>query len=126
MTASRPPRKQDGIAKTRLLVRIAIVMGGSASIALVVPAVAHAQSALEVARSALPADFPVTSTITDGPTVEAAINKLDWYDGDLIMVGSSRLAQPRRLFLGSTAAKMLHVVQVPMVVVPKEDAAEAI
>ena len=89
-------------------------------------AVAHAQSALEVARSALPADFPVTSTITDGPTVEAAINKLDWYDGDLIMVGSSRLAQPRRLFLGSTAAKMLHVVQVPMVVVPKEDAAEAV
>jgi nucleotide-binding universal stress UspA family protein len=38
------------------------------------------------------------------------------------MVGSSRLAQPRRLFLGSTAAKMLRVLQVPMVVIPKEEA----
>ena len=73
-------------------------------------------------RSRNPAEFPVTSTITDGPTVEDAVNKLDWYDGDLIMVGSSRLAQPRRLFLGSTAANMLRVLQVPMVVVPKEDA----
>ena len=62
---------------------------------------AHAQSVLELAQSALPADFPVTSTVVDGPSVESAINKLDWHDGDVIMVGSSRLAQPRRLFLGS-------------------------
>jgi hypothetical protein len=27
--------------------------------------------------------------------------------GEIVLVGSSRLAQPRRLFLGSTAAKML-------------------
>jgi nucleotide-binding universal stress UspA family protein len=34
-------------------------------------------------------------------------------------VGSSRLAQPRRLFLGSTAAKILRELPVPMVVVPR-------
>ncbi len=82
---------------------------------------AHARAALDEARAELPADFPVTSTVVDGPTVEAAVDSLEWHDGDLIMVGSSRLAQPRRLFLGSVAAKMLRVLQVPMVVVPKED-----
>jgi hypothetical protein len=35
------------------------------------------------------------------------------------MVGSSRLAAPRKLFLGSTAAKILRVVEVPIVVVPR-------
>lgn len=84
----------------------------------------HAQAMLDEARSALPEDVPVTAAVADGVTVEAAINKLDWHDGDVIMVGSSRLAQPRRLFLGSTAAKMLRVLQVPMVVVPKDDGPE--
>ena len=84
----------------------------------------HARQTLEVAKSELPEGFPVTSTVTDGPSVEAAVNKLDWHDGDLIMVGSSRLGAPRRLFLGSTAAKMLRVLEVPMVVVPREQLGE--
>ena len=45
---------------------------------------------------------------------------VEWHDGDIIMVGSSRLSAPRRLFLGSTAAKMLRVLDVPMVVVPRD------
>ena len=84
-------------------------------------ALEHAMETLDRAKSGLPGDFPVTAVTVDGPTVEAAVNKLDWHDGDLIMVGSSRLAQPRRLFLGSTAAKMLRVLQVPMAVVPNEE-----
>jgi nucleotide-binding universal stress UspA family protein len=87
-------------------------------------ALAHAGQTLEAAKEALPEGFPVTSTITDGPTVEAAVNKLEWHDGDLIMVGSSRLGAPRRLFLGSIAAKMLRVLEVPMVVVPREQLSE--
>jgi nucleotide-binding universal stress UspA family protein len=62
----------------------------------------------------------VTSTIVDGRTVEEAVSKLEWQDGDLIMVGSSRLSAPKRLFLGSTAAKMLRVLEVPMMVVPRD------
>ncbi len=85
----------------------------------------HAQSALDQARSTLPEDIPVTSRVASGPTVEDAVNKLGWHDGDVIMVGSSRLAQPRRLFLGSTAAKMLRVLQVPMIVVPKDEGADS-
>lgn len=84
-------------------------------------ALRHAEHTLDIAQSQLPQGFPVKALTADGPTVEAAVNQLDWHDGDLIMVGSSRLAQPRRLFLGSTAAKMLRVLQVPMVVVPKEE-----
>ncbi len=75
---------------------------------------------LDAARSELPEGFPVTSTIVDGRTVEEAVSKLDWQDGDLIMVGSSRLSVPKRLFLGSTAAKMLRVLEVPMMVVPRD------
>lgn len=80
----------------------------------------HANEAVDRVRRGLPDDVEVSWSVVDGPSVEAAVNKLDWHDGDVIMVGSSRLGQSRRLFLGSTAAKMLRVLQVPMVVVPKE------
>jgi nucleotide-binding universal stress UspA family protein len=83
-------------------------------------ALAHARQTLETAKSELPEGFPVMSTIVDGPTVEEAVSKLDWQDGDVIMVGSSRLSVPKRLFLGSTAAKMLRVLEVPMMVVPRD------
>ena len=75
-------------------------------------------------QASQPADVEVSWSVVDGPTVESAVNKLDWHDGDVIMVGSSRLAQARRLFLGSTAAKMLHELPIPMIVVPRTRAQE--
>jgi nucleotide-binding universal stress UspA family protein len=81
----------------------------------------HAQHTLDTAKAELPDDIPVTSTVVDGATVEDAVSKLRWRDGDLIMVGSSRLSAPKRLFLGSTAAKMLRVLDVPMMVVPRDE-----
>ncbi|HMS77044.1 universal stress protein [Gordonia sp. (in: high G+C Gram-positive bacteria)] len=81
----------------------------------------HAAGLVEKAKALSPEDISVTGVVTSGRHIEDAVNKLDWHDGDLIVVGSSRLAQPRRIFLGSTAAKMLRVLQVPMVVVPKGD-----
>ncbi|BBX35215.1 universal stress protein UspA-like protein [Mycolicibacterium mageritense DSM 44476 = CIP 104973] len=89
-------------------------------------ALEHARETLEIAKNALPEGFPVTATVVNGPTVEAAVNKLEWQDGDVIMVGSSRLSAPRRIFLGSTAAKMLRVLDVPMVVVPRDEPSEDI
>ncbi|MFC9790039.1 universal stress protein [Rhodococcus sp. NPDC127528] len=82
---------------------------------------AHADVVLETAKSALPKGISVESQVADGTSVESAVSKLEWTDGDVMMVGSSRLARPRHLFLGSTAAKMLRVVPVPMIVVPKEE-----
>ena len=83
-------------------------------------ALAHARQVLETAKSSLPEGFPVTATAVEGPTVEEAVRNLEWHDGDLIMVGSSRLSAPKRLFLGSTSAKMLRVLDVPMMVVPRD------
>lgn len=83
-------------------------------------ALIHARQVHESAKAELPQGVSVTSTIVDGATVEEAVRKLDWQNGDLIMVGSSRLSARRRLFLGSTPAKMLRVLEVPMVVVPRE------
>jgi nucleotide-binding universal stress UspA family protein len=81
----------------------------------------HAHAVLESAKAALPEGADVTAVVADGATVEAAVEGLDWEDGDLLMLGSSRLAPPRRLFIGSTAARILRVLQVPMVVTPGED-----
>jgi nucleotide-binding universal stress UspA family protein len=79
----------------------------------------HARRALEEAKASLPEELSITSTVVEGTSIEEAVSRLPWHDGDLIMVGSSRLAAPRRLFLGSTAAKMLRVLDVPMIVVPR-------
>jgi nucleotide-binding universal stress UspA family protein len=81
----------------------------------------HAYATLESAKAALPAGAAVTAVVADGETIEAAVEGLDWEDGDLLMLGSSRLAPPRRLFIGSTAARILRVLQVPIVVTPGEE-----
>lgn len=84
-------------------------------------AVTHAQ-VLDEARAQLQGDgLATTAQVADGDSVESAVRTLEWHEGDIVLVGSSRLAQHHRLFLGSTAAKMLRVVPVPMVVVPNSD-----
>jgi nucleotide-binding universal stress UspA family protein len=76
--------------------------------------------ALDEARSRLPEGTGLDSAVAEGRNIEDAVLTVDWHDGDVIMVGSSRLAAPRKLFLGSTAAKMLRVLAVPMIVVPRQ------
>ncbi|MCR2783803.1 MULTISPECIES: universal stress protein [unclassified Microbacterium] len=80
---------------------------------------AHAEEVLAETRQALPGGVEAEAVAARGASIEEAVTHLDWQPGEVILVGSSRLAQPRRLFLGSTAAKMLHEVPVPMVVVPR-------
>ncbi|MEV7608235.1 universal stress protein [Microbacterium sp. NPDC089320] len=80
---------------------------------------AHANDVLEVAKSLLPDELQAEVEQAPGDTVEDAVANLSWLPGEVVLVGSSRLAQPRRLFLGSTAAKMLHELPVPMIVVPR-------
>ena len=81
---------------------------------------AKAEEVLRTVQAGLPAGSEVQLTVAEGSGIEKAVSSLDWHDGDVLMVGSSRLAQPHRLFLGSVAAKMLRVVPVPMIVVPRE------
>jgi nucleotide-binding universal stress UspA family protein len=79
----------------------------------------HSREVLAVAQGLLPDTVEATVQEAHGDTVEDAVAHLDWQPGEIVLVGSSRLAQPRRLFLGSTAAKMLHELPVPMIVVPR-------
>ncbi|NUT58194.1 MAG: universal stress protein, partial [Agromyces sp.] len=79
----------------------------------------HADEVLAAARRELPSNVDATAVAATGATIEEAVQGLDWHDGELVLVGSSRLAAPRHLFLGSTAAKMLRELPVPMVVVPR-------
>ena len=80
---------------------------------------AHADEVLVAARADLPADVRADVVVGQGESIEDAVAALEWTPGEVALVGSSRLAQPRRLFLGSTAAKMLHELPVPMIVVPR-------
>ncbi|MHA3021328.1 universal stress protein [Mycobacterium sp. BMJ-28] len=81
----------------------------------------HAYATMKSAQAALPEGFAVTALVADGATIEAAVQDLDWSDGDLLMLGSSRLAPPRRILIGSTAAKILRVLRVPILVTPGEE-----
>ncbi len=79
----------------------------------------HEQDVLAVATELLPDGTTAEVEKAAGDSVEDAVAHLTWLPGEVLLVGSSRLAQPRRLFLGSTAAKMLRSLPVPMIVVPR-------
>ncbi|OKH75389.1 universal stress protein UspA [Mycobacterium sp. SWH-M1] len=82
--------------------------------------VAAAEENQAVAARALPDAPVIESLVADGMTLESALKKLKWDDGDLLVVGSSRFAAPRRIFLGSTASRILAGVDVPVIVVPRD------
>jgi nucleotide-binding universal stress UspA family protein len=79
----------------------------------------HADEVFVHVRSELPKDIDAEAVVGLGDSIEEAVSHLSWEPGEIAVVGSSRLARPRRLFLGSTAAKMLHELPVPMIVVPR-------
>ncbi|MDR6438283.1 nucleotide-binding universal stress UspA family protein [Paenarthrobacter nicotinovorans] len=58
--------------------------------------------------------------VAQGRTIEEAVDRLDWEDGEILLIGSSRLAQRRATFLGTTANRILRALPVPMIVVPRD------
>jgi nucleotide-binding universal stress UspA family protein len=86
---------------------------------------AHAEDVLAKARRALPEAIHAEVLVGRGESVEDAVRELDWLPGEVVLVGSSRLAQPKRIFLGSTATKMLHELPVPMIVIPRRTGGDA-
>ncbi|WCI08368.1 universal stress protein [Arthrobacter sp. OVS8] len=58
--------------------------------------------------------------VAHGRTIEEAIDDLEWDDGEIMIVGSSRLAEKNKLFIGRTANKVLLALPVPMIVVPRD------
>ena len=81
---------------------------------------AHAGRLAERASAALPAGSAVTTVVGRGHSLEDCVQALDFAPDEIVLVGSSRLGGPRRLFLGASASKMLRALPVPMVVVPRD------
>jgi nucleotide-binding universal stress UspA family protein len=80
----------------------------------------HANTVLTEASRRLPEGHQVTVEVAHGRTIEECIGDLEWDDGEILIVGSSRLAERNKLFIGSTANKVLRALPVPMVVIPRE------
>ncbi|MFQ4148014.1 universal stress protein [Arthrobacter sp. LAPM80] len=58
--------------------------------------------------------------VGSGRTIEDAVDALPWKKGEILLIGSSRLAQKNSIFLGSTANRILRALPVPMIVVPRD------
>lgn len=61
----------------------------------------------------------VTTEVGQGRSLRNAVKKMDWNEQTVLMVGSSRLANEHRTFLGTAATRMLSALPVPMIVVPR-------
>jgi nucleotide-binding universal stress UspA family protein len=56
--------------------------------------------------------------IAEGPDWATAVGSLDWADGDVLVVGSSATLPMARVFLGSSATKIIRHAPVPVIAVP--------
>lgn len=86
----------------------------------------HAKKLLLRASQSVEDATEVMVDVALGRSIESAIEKLTWDDGEIVLIGSSRLAKNRSIFMGTTANKMLRSLPVPMVVVPRYHAADFI
>jgi len=69
------------------------------------------------ALAGLPPEAEATAEIVDGTSWEDALDTLHWEEGEILVIGSSRLGVGR-IFLGSNASKIVHGAPVPTVVAP--------
>ncbi len=60
----------------------------------------------------------VETVVASGRGWDGALRGIDWAPGDVLVFGSSRLGQLARVFLGSTASKILRHTPVPALVIP--------
>ncbi|TFD65829.1 MULTISPECIES: universal stress protein [unclassified Cryobacterium] len=106
-------------APLRLVSLVAIDRPGADDQTIVLAA-DHAQAVLDYATDHLMDGLEATASVASGSSIEHAVRGLPWEPTEVCLVGSSRLAQPHRLFLGSIAAKMLRELPVPLIVVPRD------
>jgi nucleotide-binding universal stress UspA family protein len=78
---------------------------------------AQAEEAQNRALATLPDDVPVEAGGVSGRNWEDALDSLPWEEGEVLVVGSSRLGPVRRVFLGSNSTKIVRSSPVPVVVI---------
>src|SRR5215204_4967793 len=80
---------------------------------------AQAAEAQEKALATLPDDVSVEAGIVEGRDWEDALDALPWEEGEVLVVGSSRLGPVARVFLGSNSTKIVRSSPVPVLVIPR-------
>lgn len=99
-----------------------VALGNTSSEATIEEATAHLREVADASQgvdvSALD-KLDIDVVVGQGRTIEDAVDRLDWQDGEILMIGSSRLAQNKSIFLGATANRILRALPVPMIVVPR-------
>ncbi len=116
---------QTGIAMARrrnLPLRLVslVALGPGDSEATVHDAEAHLRAVAEASQGVEVDELDKLDIVVGhGRTIEDAVDALDWKKGELLLIGSSRLAQNKSIFLGATANRILRALPVPMIVVPR-------
>jgi nucleotide-binding universal stress UspA family protein len=80
----------------------------------------HLAAALPDGGQGIQPEAKAEVVVAQGRSIEEAVDRLDWEDGEVLVIGSSRLATSRSIFLGSTASRILRALPVPMIVVPSD------
>jgi nucleotide-binding universal stress UspA family protein len=79
----------------------------------------QAEEAQKRALAMLPDDKRVEAGVVGGRNWEEALDSLPWEEGEVLVVGSSRLGPVQRVFLGSNSTKIVRSSPVPVVVIPR-------
>jgi nucleotide-binding universal stress UspA family protein len=79
----------------------------------------QASQSQEKALAEVPEDVRVEARVVGGRDWEDALDSLPWEEGEVLVVGSSRLGPVARLFLGSNSTKIIRSSPVPVLVIPR-------
>ena len=80
---------------------------------------AQASASQERALAQVPDDVEVEARVVGGRDWEDALDSLTWEEGEVLVVGSSRLGPVARIFLGSNSIKIVRSSPVPVLVIPR-------
>lgn len=112
--------------RTRLPLRLVTLVDGSTSedrLRRADDTRAEITERLRASEGRLGTPSSVTVDVSTGSDIREAVTTTRWDESALLLVGSSRLAQGRRLFLGNVASRMLRELSIPVVVVPRPEEA---
>lgn len=80
----------------------------------------HAATLVAKAEAELGSGSEVTSVVGHGDSLGDAVRALEFAADEVVVIGSSRLAAPKRLFVGHSASKIMRALKVPMIVFPRD------
>ncbi|MDN5766236.1 MAG: universal stress protein [Humibacillus sp.] len=86
---------------------------------------AAADQLLAEVADGLPDDIEVETCVRTGGNIAQAVARAEWRDGDVLVLGSAPMGPFARVFLGSTALKLLRCCPVPVIAVPRPDQPDA-